>query len=57
MCSVSKRYRVIFSERTGEMLVQHVRFFAQVSSQAADKLRLGIIESAKFLQKFPEHGA
>lgn len=40
MSSVSKRYQVIFSERAGEMLVQHVRFVAQVSPQAADKLRM-----------------
>ena len=36
--------------------MQHVRFVAQVSSQAADKLRLDIIESAKSLQEFPERG-
>lgn len=57
MSSVSKRYQVIFSERVGEMLVQHVRFVAQVSPQAADKLSMDIIEAAKSLQEFPERGA
>lgn len=57
MSSASKRYQVIFSERAGEMLVQHTRFVAQVSPQAADKLRLDIIEAAKSLQEFPERGS
>lgn len=57
MSSASKRYQVIFSERAGEMLVQHIRFVAQVSPQAAEKLRLAIIEAAKSLQEFPERGS
>jgi plasmid stabilization system protein ParE len=51
---VNKLYHVIISERAGEMLVQHVRFLAQVSTQAAEKLRLDVIGAAKSLQKFPE---
>lgn len=56
MSSGDKRYYVIISERTGEMLVRHTRFLAQASLQAADKLRMDIIEAAKSLQKFPERG-
>lgn len=39
------------------MLVQHARFLAQVSTQAADKLRIDIVEAAKSLQEFPERGS
>ncbi|HEY3307862.1 MAG TPA: hypothetical protein VGJ93_05365 [Desulfuromonadaceae bacterium] len=56
MSSAAKRYQVIISERAGEMLVQHTHFLAQVSPQAADKLRLEFIEAAKSLQEFPERG-
>ena len=56
MSSVDKRYRVIISERAAEMLVQHARFLAQISTQAADKLRIDVIEAAKSLQDFPERG-
>jgi len=47
--SAGKRYHVIISERAGEMLVQHARFLAQVSIQAADKLRMDVIGTAKSL--------
>jgi plasmid stabilization system protein ParE len=57
MGSVNKRYHVIFSERAGEMLVQHARFLAQASAQAADKFRMDIVEAAKSLQEFPERGS
>ncbi len=57
MSSDDKRYRVIISERAGEMLVQHTRFIAQVSLQAADKLRMDIVEAAKSLQEYPERGS
>ncbi|MDR3565560.1 MAG: type II toxin-antitoxin system RelE/ParE family toxin [Negativicutes bacterium] len=57
MSSAAKRYQVVISERAGEMLVQHTRFLTQVSSQAADKLRMDIIEAAKSLQEFPERGS
>lgn len=57
MSGVDKRYQVIFSERAAEMLLSHVRFLAQVNTQAAEKLRLNVIEAAKSLQEFPERGA
>ena len=39
------------------MLIQHVRFMAQISLQAADKLRAEIIEAAKSLENFPERNS
>ena len=57
MSSVDKQYQVIISERAGEMLVQHVRFLAQVSTQSAENLRIDVIEAAKSLQQFPERGS
>lgn len=57
MSSADKRYHVIISERAGEMLVQHARFLAQVSTQAADKLRTEVIKAVKSLQEFPERGS
>ena len=56
MSNVAKKYQVIISERAGEMLVQHVRFLAQVNIPSADKLRIDIIETAKSLKEFPERG-
>jgi hypothetical protein len=43
MSSVDKRYHVIISERAGEMLLQHARFLAQVTTRAADKLRMDVV--------------
>lgn len=57
MSSVDKRYHVIISERAREMLLQHARFLAQVTTQAADKLRMDVVEAAKSLQEFPERGS
>ena len=57
MGSNDKRYHVIISERAGEMLLQHTRFLAQVSTRAADQLRMDIVEVAKSLQEFPDRGS
>lgn len=57
MSGANKRFHVIISERAGEMLVQHVRFLAQVSAQAADKFRTDIVEAAKTLREFPERSS
>ena len=54
MDSTNKLYTVIVSERATDMLIQHVRFLAQVSPEAADKLRSEIIGASKSLQNFPE---
>jgi hypothetical protein len=47
MDSANKLYAVIVSDRATNMLMQHLRFMAQVSVQAAEKLRAEIIEAAK----------
>ena len=57
MDSIYKQYKVIISERATDMLLQHVRFMTQVSLQAADKLRVEIIEASKSLQNFPERNS
>jgi len=50
-------YKIIVSDRATDMLIQHVRFMAQISLQAADKLRAEIIEAAKSLENFPERNS
>lgn len=57
MSPADKRHQVIISDKAGEMLVQHARFLAQVSTQAANKLRREIVEAAKSLQELPERGS
>ena len=54
MDSTNKLYKVIVSERATDMLIRHVRFLAQVSPEAADKLRSEIIGASKSLQNLPE---
>lgn len=57
MGNANKSYRVIVSDRAADMLMQHVRFMAQASLQAADKLRVEIIEAVKSLESFPERNS
>ena len=57
MDSQTRRYHVAISERAGEMLVQHTLFLAQISLEAADRLRIKIMEAAKSLEKLPERGS
>ena len=54
MDGASKLYKVIVSERAADILIHHVHFIAQVSPDAADKLRSEIIEASKALQSFSE---
>ncbi|MDD3926409.1 MAG: type II toxin-antitoxin system RelE/ParE family toxin [bacterium] len=54
MESANREYGVIVSDRASEMLIQHVRFLAQVNSKAAQSLIEGFKVSAKSLRKFPE---
>ncbi|HYF84119.1 MAG TPA: type II toxin-antitoxin system RelE/ParE family toxin [Clostridia bacterium] len=54
MNSRNKFYSVVISDRAADMLVQHIRFTAQLSLEAADRLRVEIIEAAKSLEYFPE---
>ncbi|NLI12561.1 MAG: type II toxin-antitoxin system RelE/ParE family toxin [Peptococcaceae bacterium] len=57
MGGANKLYTVIVSDRATDMLMQHVRFMAQTSLKAADKLRTEIIEAAKSLESFPERNS
>ncbi len=54
MDGTNKLYKVIISERATDMLIEHVRFMAAVSLQAAEKLRAEIIEASESLQSLPE---
>ncbi len=57
MDNTNKLYKVIVSDRAADMLIHHVRFMAQVSLQAAEKLRIEIIEAARSLENFPERNS
>ena len=50
----NKKYTVIVSDRAASMLVNHVRFLARVSPEAAKKLHKEIIAEAKALEYMPE---
>ena len=50
----NKKYSVIFSDRTASMFLNHVRFLARFSAEAAKKLRKEIIAEAKALEFMPE---
>jgi hypothetical protein len=57
MDNKNKLYEVIVPDRASDMLMQHMHFMAQVTLQAADKLRAKIIEAAKSLENFPERNS
>lgn len=57
MIKTNKSYDVVVSDRAAEMMMQHVRFMAQVSLEASDKIRLEIIDAANSLRNFPERNA
>ncbi len=57
MDGTNKLYKVIISERATDMLIEHVRFMAEVSQQAAEKLRAEIIEASESLQSLPERNS
>jgi hypothetical protein len=57
MGNTNKLYKVIVSDRATDMLIQHVRFMAQISLPAADKIRAEIIEAAKSLENFPDRNS
>ena len=50
----NKKYSVIFSDRTASMFLNHIRFQARVSAEAAKKLHKEIIVEAKALEFMPE---
>lgn len=47
------RYRVIISEQAKENLLLHIRFLAQISKPAAQKLRRRLIEEIRSLEEMP----
>ncbi len=51
---MNKKYNVIFSDRAAAMLINHVRFLANVSVSAAQKLRKEIISEAQDLETMPQ---
>lgn len=57
MESKNKLYKVIVSGRATDMLINHVRFIAQISIQAADKLRVEINHAVKSLEYFPDRNS
>jgi len=54
MTSPKNLYQVIVSEKAVEMLVSHVRFLANVSEEAAEKLMHEFQVSAASLEMIPE---
>lgn len=54
MPSSDKKYAVEISVHATEMLVEHVRFLAQVSHSAAMQLHDEFYEAAKSLDEMPE---
>lgn len=54
MGNENKRYEVVVSDATTQMLVAHARFLAQVSEQAAIQLVETFRIKAKSLEQFPE---
>lgn len=49
-----KKYNVIVSDKAASMLVNHVRFLANVSPEAAKKLHKEIITEIRALEFMPE---
>ena len=49
----NNRYKVIFSERASEMLLNHIRFMANVSIPAAKNLKGGIMKAVQEIVNMP----
>jgi len=54
MDDVNKKYKVIIQTPASEMLVEHVRFLAQISETAAERLIDEFFTKAKTLENMPE---
>lgn len=54
MGAANKKYNVIISERTTQMLISHSRFLAQVSENAAIKLIDEFQEKVNSLETMPD---
>lgn len=48
------KYNVIISDRAKEMLGMHIRFLAQVSKPAAQKLKNRLLSALRSLQDMPQ---
>ena len=48
------KYKVIISDRAREMLGLHLRFLAQASRPAAEKLKKRFLEEMRSLQEMPQ---
>ena len=46
-------YKIIISEQAKENMLLHVRFLAQISKPAAQKLRVRLIEQIRSLEQMP----
>lgn len=51
---MNKEYQVIFSDKAAEMIINHVKFLANVSQSAAQNLRMEIMTGAESLKTMPE---
>lgn len=49
-----KKYKVIVSDRTRQMLADHVRFMAQKSPSAARKVKNELMDAIRSLYQMPE---
>lgn len=54
MKNEDRKYKVIISDKAADMLIEHIRFLAEVSTEAAENLQDKIITSSKSLQHFPK---
>ena len=49
-----QRYRVLISDKARQMMKAHVYFLAEVNPQAAEKLRVSLMEGIRSLVQMPE---
>ena len=49
-----QRYRVLISDKARQMMKAHVSFLAEVNPQAAEKLRVSLMEGIRSLAQMPE---
>ena len=49
-----QRYRVLISDKARQMMKAHVYFLAEVNPQAAEKLRVSLMEGIRSLAQMPE---
>ena len=54
MNDINNEYKVIISEQAKDMLIQHMRFLADVNLQAADDLRIKIMKDSESLRYLPK---